>query len=200
MTAQAQTQGAEAILDDLSEAVRSRQDAGEGRVSVGTILDGVRHRSYGPFLLVPAILELTPIGGIPGVPTAIALFLFLTAAQLLAGREHIWVPQFLEKRTVNEKKFEAAEQKLRPLARWLDRHTRERFRPLVRKPARKAAAIIVMLLCLTVPPLELIPFASSIPMATIALFGLALLVRDGLVMLLAFIATGAAAVGMFFIA
>jgi hypothetical protein len=35
------------------------------------------------------------------------------------------------------------------------------------------------------PPLELLPFASTAPMAAIATFGLALLVRDGVLMLVA---------------
>ena len=42
-----------------------------------------------------------------------------------------------------------------------------------------------MLLALTVPPLEFIPFASTAPMATIALIGIALLVHDGWLMLAA---------------
>ncbi len=53
-------------------------------------------------------------------------------------------------------------------------------------------AAACLLLCLTVPPLELFPFASTAPMAAIALFGLAMTLRDGLVMALAFLASGAA--------
>lgn len=191
-----QLQGVEDALDRLERAVASRADAGEGRVSVATVLDAFGARSYGPFLLVPALVELTPIGGIPGVPTLIAFMLLTTALQMLVGREHIWVPGFIERRCMPGGWVEAADDKIRPVARWLDRHTRERFRLLTRTAAVKVAAFLIVCLCLTVPPLELIPFASSIPMATIALFGLALLVRDGLLMLLAFIAVGAAATGI----
>ena len=59
---------------------------------------------------------------------------------------------------------------------------------------RRAAAVVVALCC-TVPPLELIPFASSAPMLAIAAFGLAILVRDGLLMLVA-LALSALAVGL----
>ena len=45
---------------------------------------------------------------------------------------------------------------------------------------------MILLLCCLVPPLELVPFASSAPMLAIAAFGLALMVRDGLLMLAAF--------------
>lgn len=51
-------------------------------------------------------------------------------------------------------------------------------------------------LALMVPPLELIPFASSAPMIAITVFGLALLAHDGVLMLLALLlVTGAVAVG-----
>ncbi|MCQ8186174.1 exopolysaccharide biosynthesis protein [Parvularcula maris] len=191
-----QATGVTDILDRLDRAVANRQDAGEGKVSVRTLLDSFGERSYGPFLLIPALLELSPIGGIPGVPTVIAFMVLTTAAQMLVGRKHIWVPGFIEKRCVDGSKIEAVDSKVRPVARWLDRHTRERLRLLTRTPAVKVAAVCIMLLCLTVPPLELIPFGSSIPMAAIAMFGLALLVRDGLLMLFGFIAVVAAAVGI----
>lgn len=58
----------------------------------------------------------------------------------------------------------------------------------------KIAALVVILLCITVPPLEVLPFANSGPMLAIAAIGLALTVRDGVVMLIA-LALGIAAIG-----
>jgi hypothetical protein len=191
-----QISGAQDVLDRLKEAVRDEADADTGKVTIGTILDAFGSRSYGPFLLVPALIELSPIGGIPGVPTVIATFIFLTAVQMLMGREHVWVPQFFQKRNVAGDKVNAVDDKVRPAARWLDNHTRERMHPLMSKTAVRAAAVVIILLCLTVPPLELIPFASSLPMAAIAAFGLALLVKDGLLMLLAFIVAACVPIGL----
>jgi len=56
----------------------------------------------------------------------------------------------------------------------------------------KLAAVMILALCATVPPLEFLPFASSAPMLAIASFGLALLVRDGLLMLIASVLSGGA--------
>ncbi|GGY36597.1 exopolysaccharide biosynthesis protein [Parvularcula lutaonensis] len=189
-------QGVEDALDRLEQAVASSSDAGTGKVSVATVLDAFGRRSYGPLLLVPALIELTPIGSIPGVPTLIAFLILTTALQILAGRDHVWVPGFIERQRLRGDWIEAADSKIRPVARWLDRHTKARFRPLVRNPAVKLAAFLIVCLCLTVPPLELVPFASSIPMATVALFGLALLVGDGLLMLIAFLGVAAAVGGI----
>ena len=57
----------------------------------------------------------------------------------------------------------------------------------------------VLLMCMTVPPLEVLPFASSLPMGTIALFGLALVTRDGRLMALAWVAFAAAAAGIWWL-
>ena len=61
---------------------------------------------------------------------------------------------------------------------------------------QRLAALAVIALALTVPPLELIPFASTIPMATIALFGLGLLFEDGRLVLVGWIASMAAAIAL----
>ena len=62
----------------------------------------------------------------------------------------------------------------------------------IRDRAHTVAAAVVVGLCLLVPPSELIPFAAIVPMAAIALLGLALTVRDGVVMLLGFLCAAAA--------
>lgn len=179
-------QGVGEVLDLLAEAVHSETCAGEERISVGGVLDSIRERSYGPFIFLLALVEISPIGGIPGVPTVLAFLILTAAVQLLAGREHIWVPGFIERRSFDGDGILALEKKVRPAARWLDRQTEERLTALVRTPAIKAAAVVIIVLCLCVPPLELVPFLSTLPMAAIALFGLAILTRDGLVMLIAF--------------
>ncbi len=125
--------------------------------------------------------------GIPGIPTFLVVIVSLMAVQLLFGRDHVWMPQFVQNRAVKSKKLHKAVGKLRGIAHWLDEHSRDRFEFLIRDVWIKLAAIIVLLLCLTVPPLEFIPFASSGPMLAIAAIGLALIVRDGLVMVLALI-------------
>lgn len=56
----------------------------------------------------------------------------------------------------------------------------------------KLAAACCIILALTVPPLELLPFATTVPMVAIAAFGLALLVRDGLLMIIAMLLAAAA--------
>ena len=107
----------------------------------------------------------------------------------------MWLPGVVNRRGVDGRKLRAATRKLRPAAARLDGWAHGRLEPLVRRPFTQIAAGTCALLTLTVPPLELVPFASTAPMAAIAVFGLALLVRDGALMLLA-IALSIAALGV----
>ncbi|MDN2567150.1 exopolysaccharide biosynthesis protein [Aquibium sp. A9E412] len=178
------------ILDRLSQA----HDGGDS-VSVGALLEAVGQRGFGVFLLVPPLIELSPLGGIPVVPTALAAFVVLVSAQLVVGRRHLWFPRFVERRRIASQRMAWAIDKLRPLGRFLDRWFYGRLRVLTRGPAVRAAAAAAIVLSLTVPPLEFIPFASSVPMAAIAAFGLALIVQDGLLFIVAWVAWLAALAG-----
>ena len=171
------------ILDALDRTAKGQTD-----VSVGDVIEKIGHRGTGALLVVPATLELTPVGGIPGVPTILAMIIALFAVQIVFGRSHMWLPGFLEQRSADADKLTTAVEKLRPAARWSDRHLGKHITVLVDPPAPRFAALAVITLCATVPALELVPFASSIPMGTVVLFGIAILVRDGRVMALGWLA------------
>jgi hypothetical protein len=155
------------------------------KVAIADVLDAIGDRSYGPALLLPALIEITPIGGVPGVPTFLALFAALTAAQLLFDKDHLWLPDFIQRRSISAGKLHKAADKLNPVAARLDRWFHGRMTRFIEQPWQRIAAALVIVLCLTVPPLEFVPFASTAPMLGIAAFGLALLARDGLLMLAA---------------
>ena len=178
-------------VEEILGSLAKRGDE-QDRIAIGDAVETIGHRGYGPFLLLPALIEISPIGGIPGVPTLLALIIALFAAQIAAGREHMWLPGFILRLEVSGERARSAAERMRPVGRWLDRWFHGRFEALTRPAARRVAAATVILLCATVPPLELVPFASTAPMAAIALFGLAMMLRDGLVMGVAFAAAAAA--------
>lgn len=169
------------VLDRLDDAAREGEE-----VSVERLVESFGERSYGPFLLVPALVEISPIGGIPLVPTFIAATIALFAIQIAFGRKHLWLPGFMLRRSVTSERVLKATKTLRPLAERLDRWFSGRWAFLTKGPFLIGAAFGCLLLSATVPPLELVPFASTIPMAAVAAFGLALLLRDGLLMVLAY--------------
>lgn len=81
----------------------------------------------------------------------------------------------------------------------MDRWFHGRLTPLLAEPFVRGCGFACLVMTLTMPPLEIVPFATTLATAPIALFGLALLFRDGLIMILAFgISLGGAASALWF--
>lgn len=182
------------ILDRLCELAEDK-DA----VSLGQTIEAFGSRSYAPFLIVLPLIDISPVGSIPGLPTLLALVIVLTAGQLLFGREHMWLPGFLSRRSLSSDKVKKGVEKVRPVGRWMDRWFHGRLPALTKGPMERVAAAAIIVLTLAVPPLELLPLATTAPMVAIAAFGMALLVKDGLLMIVAFAAAAgalAAAIGL----
>ncbi|WP_342658373.1 exopolysaccharide biosynthesis protein [Sphingomonas sp. NY01] len=175
------------ILDALDE-LADKQD----RVSLGDVIEAFGNRSYGPFLLLPALVDISPVGSIPGLPTVLACVILLTAVQMVLGRKHLWLPGLLRNRSVKAETVRKTTKKARKPAGWADRWFHGRLPALTKGPFVRVAAVACILLACTVPPLELLPLATTAPMAAIATFGLALMVRDGLVMIVAIVLAGVA--------
>lgn len=87
----AQSHAVEDILDRLEQEGRD-----DDRATVGDVTGALGDRGFGPFLFVPALIEISPIGGVPGVPTLLALIIALFAVQIVMGRDEMWLPGFLE--------------------------------------------------------------------------------------------------------
>jgi len=179
----------------LTDVVDQLESASEGKdtVEVGHLVDALDQRGYGPVLAVLPLIELTPLGGIPGVPTLLAIALAAITLRLLLGYEHLWVPDWLRRRRLGADRVIRSVKWLKPLSRRIDSHLHERLSRLAGPTGRRVACIVILGLLLIVPPLELIPFATSGPMIAIAVFGLGLLYRDGLLMLVGFVGAALAA-------
>jgi hypothetical protein len=169
------------VLDQLDQGV------GDGsRVTIGDLLEGVGRRSFGPVLLFVGLVAVSPLGGIPGMPTTVAIIVFLTAGQLLARRDHIWLPRWVLRRGFERRKFCRVLGWMRKPARFIDRHLlKPRLRALTNHAGSYAAAAICMMIALTMPPLEMVPFAATVAGLAITCFALSLIANDGLLLLIA---------------
>lgn len=177
---------------DLSRLLARVQRAGRHAesVSLEAILDSLGRRSFAPFLLVAGLVTLAPvIGDIPGVPTLMAMLVLLAAVQLLAGKEHIWLPRWLLRRRVSRARFVAVVGWMQRPARWIDRLLKSRLTRLTRPPAHIAVALTCLLIALAMPPMEVVPFTANGAGLALTLFALALLAQDGLMALLGYLLT-----------
>lgn len=102
------------------------------------------------------------IGDIPSVPTITGLFVLLVAGQLVFHRDHFWLPRWMLRRSVTKDRLCKALEWLRRPARFVDRLLQPRLGALTRPPAVYAMAVVCGLIALSMPAMEVIPFAANV--------------------------------------
>ncbi len=178
----------EEMLERISNAAAQRDD-----VPLGALVHAVGERTFGPLLLLAGMVTVSPLSGIPGVPTAMGFVILLVSGQLLMRRRHFWLPQWLLRRSIERPKVERATAWLSRPARRIDHWLQPRIQVLVEGAGRYAIAGVSAALALAMPAMEVVPFSATAAGVALSAFGLALIARDGLLALLAFITTGAVA-------
>tara|TARA_R110002049_G_scaffold198475_6_gene368495 strand:- start:1056 stop:1640 length:585 start_codon:yes stop_codon:yes gene_type:complete len=180
-------QNLEQLLDRIAELTRDN-----GRVSIGMVVESVGSRSFGPMLILIGVTLFSPLSGIPGMSFFMASFVLLVAVQMLIGRHHFWLPRFILDRSVERDKLQKALDWLNRPARAIDGVLKPRLTFLVRSEGSYAIAALCVVVGLCMPFMELVPFSSSAAGLALLALGLALVVRDGFLVLLALVVCGAA--------
>jgi hypothetical protein len=184
----------EQVMDRIVALAHTNGFAKEGRVSVADVMAAIGERSFGPLLLVPSLIGLSPVGAIPGIPAITSAVVILVAAQILMGFVHFWIPGWLARRSIDAHKLERGLNALKPGARFVDKFLlRPRLPLLTRGPFFYLIAALCLIVGLVTPIIELVPLAGIVPNAALVAFALAITARDGLWALLAFIFTAASA-------
>ncbi|CUH78048.1 exopolysaccharide biosynthesis protein [Tropicibacter naphthalenivorans] len=164
-------------LRDLIEALRPQAD--DARVYVHEALDRVGTQSFPAVILIPAVLLVSPLSGIPGTPTLGACLIFLCALQAVLGRKHLWLPGWLTRRSVSAKRMTKALNWLGKPAAWMDRYSKDRLCFLTARPTRPLAYLFVLLTVIGWPILELVPFFTSFSAGAVAMVMFGVMTRDG---------------------
>jgi len=162
-----------------------------GRISVGDLMDVIGERSFGPLLLVPSLIAVSPVGAIPFLPAVTSAVIVLIAAQILLRHDHFWIPGWLSRRSMDARKMEKGLEKFRPVVRFIDHLLRPRLPWLTSGVCFYIIAAMCLLIGLVTPVLEIVPLGGIPPNAAIVAFSLAITARDGLWALLAFAFSGA---------
>lgn len=173
-------------LDTMEGIVDTVAKAGDGdRVAVSDVVEEIGDDAFGPLMLVPALVAVTPASGIPGLTATAGLMIVLVSAQLVMRRKALWLPAFLMDRSISRDKLATARDWLRKPARLLDKITSKRLSFLVRPPFDIFAATICMMCGMIMPFLEFIPFSGSFAAGAVALIALSFITEDGLLGVLA---------------
>lgn len=172
------------VIDQLEQG-----SEGSDSVRVEDAMEAFESRLFGPMLVLPGLVLLTPLGGVPLAPAILGVMVAIIAGQRLVGLKSPWVPKWVRQRGVNREKAVKAFKKVRPLTRWVDKLLKPRLTVLTEGPAEIGAALLALLLGASIPVVGLVPLAAMAPGAGLVLIGVALIARDGVVMIGAWLAS-----------
>ncbi len=165
----------------LTHLLDAIDDAADGTVvSVRDIMAAIGDRSIMPVVLAVSILIVSPLSGIPTVPTLSSVILLILMGQAFGRRRHLWLPDILLRRELASARVRTATGWLRKPCAWLDAHSRPRLRSLTSGVLRPLTLVVCMLTAVTFPFLEILPFVSSFCAGAIAMIAFGVITRDGL--------------------
>lgn len=179
-------------LIETIRALAANHDVGDARdVRVGDILATVGRRAYGPLLLLIGLFSISPATILPGMTWFCAALTLLLCVQMIVGARHPWLPSKLFNARLSRAVVRQICDSVGPWAARIDTVLKPRLTILAEAPFVNIAGLFCAVAALATFPLGFIPMAPIAPGLTIALVGLGLLVKDGLLLLL----SGAIAVG-----
>lgn len=186
--------GAVSVAHPVRDVVaRLDEMSGDEHVPMHALICAFGQTSFVPALMVPALLVVSPLSGIPFFSSLCGITIALIAVQMLWRRDHLSLPGFVMRRQVPGKRLHAAMHRIEWIADWLDRHSRERFTSLISRNGRTVPQVLCLLSGASMPFLEIMPFSSSILGAAVLCFALGLLAHDGLFVLIGVAAMAVAA-------
>lgn len=158
---------------------------------LGNLLSGFGQSAFGMLLflgVLPAFIPVPGVGGAIGGPLVV-----LVGIQLLLGLSKLWLPSFVARRGPHRSLLMRFRTRMSPWLERLEKLVRPRL--LIVLDHRLALSFTGLLLVLLGLLLALpIPFTNYVFGGLLLLFALALLERDGALMLIAWVAGGIAVI------
>jgi hypothetical protein len=158
---------------------RVRQVSGGPSVTVGDIVRAMDPSIQPILLLLPALILVSPLSGIPGLSSLGGLTIALVAAQILWGRSDIWLPDFVLRRHLPAARLARSLDRIERFAAFIDRRSNARAEWLLAFPVRQLALATCISCGVAMPFLELVPFSATTLAVVVSILAAGLLVRDG---------------------
>lgn len=161
------------VLDQLESSAHGES------VAVREVIERLGHRSFASLMLVFSLISTSPASAIPGLTATVALIVFILVAQMIVGRDCVWLPGFVTRRRLPTATLRKGIGWLRRPVRFVERFLKARLTFLFHRPWLWLPLTLILGLTLFMPFMEVIPTSGSIASAVIALFAAGLLTRDG---------------------
>lgn len=170
--------GASEKSEKLSDLLRRVSDEAGDKITLGQIANAMDDRSFGAFLVVFCLPNLVPLP--PGATFILGLPLVFIACQMAFSRlDTIWLPKRLRDYAFDNKAFSAVLDKFIPWMNKTERFIKPRFFSGNRIVERVLGVFALFLAIVVFLP---IPLGNMGPSLALALMGLGLTERDGLMM------------------
>lgn len=161
------------------------EDLGEGedeKLRLQEIIDNFGERGFGALILILSLLALIPWP--PGGKALFSLPIALMAIELAALQHEVWAPRWARRAGLPRSIFRAGSRRVLKYVAWFERLSRPRLLFMTGPVADVLVGLtcVVLAVILALP----IPFFDAVPALTLAIFGLGLMSRDGLLLLAGF--------------
>jgi hypothetical protein len=164
--------------EKLSDLLRRVSDEAGDKITLGQIANAMDDRSFGAFLVVFCLPNLVPLP--PGATFILGLPLVFIACQMAFSRlDTIWLPKRLRDYAFDNKAFSTVLDKFIPWMNKAERFIKPRFFSGNRTVERVLGVFALFLAIVVFLP---IPLGNMGPSLALALMGLGLTERDGLMM------------------
>lgn len=181
----------------LSEVLDQLEAAAHGdSIEVKEVVNQLGRTSFAALMLIFSLISLSPASAIPGITATVAAIVFILVVQMIAGRNCVWLPDFVTRRRMSTQKVCKGVRWLRKPVHFVEKFLRPRFVFLLKKPWVFLPMSLILGLTLFMPFMEIVPTSGSIASAVIALFAASLLTKDGGLALVSLIVLAAAPIAV----
>jgi hypothetical protein len=185
------------VVDDIGERTSTmlmKAVRGDGeRITIGDIVNALDARAFGLATLIFSLPSIVPMP--PGVPTVVGIALLIVSIQMVVGRQELWLPRLLSKRSFSRPALVSAFEKMVPRLRWVEKIAKPRFTVLTGRVGTVLIGLVVLFMAIILI-LPLPPGGNFPPALACAVLGMGLVERDGVIVLLGMIASIAATVAV----
>jgi hypothetical protein len=158
---------------------------GPDRLSFSGLAEHLHARAWGGLLLIFAAINMLPLP--PGTSAFFALPILIISAQMVFGRASPWFPKRIDRRGVTKQELGRLVGKIE----WLELRVERIFKPRLARLTSPTATRVIGIVCFLLALIAAIPVPlfHVAPAAAILLFGLALIYRDGALVIAAAVAS-----------
>lgn len=156
------------------------------KLYLGELVNAFGERGFGALMLFFGLLSVL-VGAIPGSTTILGAPLLLIALQLVFRFDQLWLPKWALKRAIERETYRhAVDRAVGPLRR-VERLSRPRLSVMT----NEISEVLIGIVCTILAAILMTPLwgGNLVPALIISTFGFGLMQRDGVLILIAWLAT-----------